>query len=164
MRGPIIVPRDQMLNRLRQIETKTSPRSNAHSSNRGEHAKLSESYKVRNNNRGKRLHGPSSNTLNSYEPTRNEDVGFTAGRLSPLPTMRAVIVRADPEIAEPTANRTIPVRRTGRRPNICARLPLTGMHAAEERVYADATQVKSSPSRSCTMVGAAVPIPPCALC
>ena len=63
---------------------------------------------------------------------------------------------AEPETAEPAAKMVNAPSMVARRPNICAILPLNGKHAAEERLYADATQEKSSPWMSLTIVGAAV--------
>lgn len=63
---------------------------------------------------------------------------------------------ADPDTAEPAAKIVKAPSIVTRRPNICASLPLNGKHAADDRLYAEATHEKSSPWRSLTIVGAAV--------
>lgn len=77
----------------------------------------------------------------------------------PLPIINGVIWGADPQIAEPMAKRTIPLKLTTLLPNISARLLLSGMHAAAARAYAAETHVKSEPCRSWMIVGAAFPMP-----
>lgn len=67
---------------------------------------------------------------------------------------------AEPDTADPAAKIVSAPSMVGLRPNICASFPLNGRHAADARLYADATHEKSSPLRSLTMVGAAVPTAP----
>ena len=78
----------------------------------------------------------------------------------PLPMMRTFMLVAEPETAEPAAKMMRAPSMVGLRPKICASLPLKGKQAADARLYADATQEKSCPLRSLTMVGAAVPTAP----
>lgn len=71
------------------------------------------------------------------------------------------MLQADPDTAEPAAKMVRAPSIVGRRPKICASFPLNGRHAADARLYADATHEKSCPSRSLTIVGAAVATAPC---
>lgn len=77
--------------------------------------------------------------------------------------MRVAIFFADPQMAEPTANSKIPLMTMGFLPNISARFPLSKIVEEDDKEYAEAIHVKSCPFNECTMVGPAVPIPPCLL-
>lgn len=74
--------------------------------------------------------------------------------------IKAGILCAEPETADPAAKIARAPSIVSLRPKICASLPLKGRHAADARLYAEATQEKSWPWRSLTIVGAAVPTAP----
>ena len=95
--------------------------------------------------------------INTPRPVRTD-----VDKDAPRPTMSMSMLFAAPDTADPTAKTVSAPIIVSRRPNICASLPLNGRHAAAARLYADATHEKSCPSRSLTIVGAAVPTAPCA--
>ena len=72
------------------------------------------------------------------------------------PVMSMFMLFAPPQMPLPSAKRPIVNKIAGRRPNACARPPLMGRKAVDERTYAEPTQMNWDPCRSCAMVGSAV--------
>ena len=79
----------------------------------------------------------------------------------PRPTIKTSMLVADPDTADPAANIVRAPSMVARRPNIWASFPLKGKQAADDKLYAEATQEKSSPWSSLTIVGAAVATDAC---